>query len=188
MTERKWKLAGIHGIRRFIWHLMQQELGWTTTPYRGAQPVITPQQAPEFNDYGAPYIVYNYSHLPTAEDYFLHREQAVFTVYAADEEDVREVINVLYEYFKAHDDSAKIVNYWLGTLDNAPEYQKYDYKIIRVTSSVGASPADQEGARHSGSISIYYTYTREDRVDYGIGPSMGQGTIDILNPPVESIP
>lgn len=175
MTDRQWKLSGIHGIRRYVWFLMQEELGWSASNYGGAQPVITPQQAPEFNDYGHPYIVYNYSHLPSSEDYFLNREQAIFTVYSGDEEDVREAINVLYAYFKAHDDSAKLLNHWVRTNitgTGSEEYLKYDYKSIRVTSTIGATPADQEAGRHDGSISIHYTYTRDEAIDYGNGPAV----------------
>ena len=178
----KWDLSGIHGIRRFIWSLLQTELGWKTKDYRGANPIVTPSQVQEFNDYGAPYIVYTYAHLPSSTDYYIHEEQAAFIIYAGDEEDIRKTINLLQEYFRAHDASAKLVNGWIqenGSADN----KAFDYKVVRVTSTASSSPAVQEGGRYSGLVSIHYKYVREPRVDFGIEPH--QPTPPEPEPPVE---
>lgn len=184
----KYNLTGIHGIRRYVWHLLETELGWNKSSYRGATPIITPQQSPEFNDFGAPYIVYNYSHAPSGPDFYIDREQAIFTVYSSSELEIRKTINLLYSHFKAHDESAKLVNYWLSKSGSAAN-RNFDYKMIRVTSSVGPRPALQEGGRHEGTISIYYAYTlNEPRVDFGVGPATPEEMILPPEPEPEPTP
>lgn len=166
---KDFKLSGIHPIRRYLWDVIQNELGWETKRYRSAVPLITPQQSPEFNDLGAPYIVYNYAHMPPGTDYYVNREQAIFTIYSGDEAEVRECVNLMYDYFKAHDDSAKLVNKWI--MENGSDaHKRFNYLNIRVTSSLGPRPARQEGGRHEGTVSIHYEYTKEDNIDYGLWP------------------
>lgn len=169
MATDKWKLAGIHGVRRYIWSLLQNELGWKTSDYKGLVPLVTAQQQPEFAELGKPYIVYNYSHVNPGEQFWVGQEMASFEIYSVDEQDVREVINLLEEYFEALDDSAKLLNHWIA-VNGTDENKKYDYKWTRVVSTVGAVPAGQEGGLNSGNIAISYAYTRTSRVDFGVGP------------------
>ena len=101
MTD--YTLSGIHPLRRLMWTLLKSELGWSNTAtsgsppvvhYGGAVPIVTPQQQPELNAGNLPYIVYNYTHQPGDERYWLKEEQATFVIYSGDEEDIRKALNM----------------------------------------------------------------------------------------------
>lgn len=161
---RNYDASGVHAIRMVIWELLKRDLNWNTSRYGGLVPITTPQQAPEFNEKPYPYLVYNYSHQPSGQDFWLNEEQATFVVWSgtADtgDDDIRRVLNLIRDNMKAFDLSASMVNNWIAKSPNSnAEYKKFDYKWIRVVSSVGAGPAQQEGGRQNGVITIRYQYT-----------------------------
>lgn len=175
----KWDLAGVHGVRRWMWQILQAELGWQTSDYGGLVPITTPAQQPQLNDYSGPYIVYNYAEQSAGEDYFIKEEQAAFAIYSANEEDIRRVLNILVAYFGRYDDSAADLNRFLATQYNA-FYKNFDYKNIRVLSTSGANAPTQEGGRQDGLIILRYRYTYDaigvegitrpgrERIDQGV--------------------
>lgn len=160
-VNTKWDLSAAHGIRKYLWDILQRELEWNTSNYGGLVPITTPQQQPEFNNYDAPYIVYNYSHQTGSNDYFLQEEQIAFAIYSGDEKDIRQAINVMQTYLNRRDDSAKDINKYIQNSGTA-ENKRFDYKYVYVLSTNGAQPAVTEGGRGDGLVVIRVGYTYYD--------------------------
>lgn len=153
----KWDLAGAHGVRKYVWHLMETELGWSTANYGGLTPFVTPQQQPELNDYNAPYIVYNYSGGASSDNFWMKQEQMSMSIVSATESDIRKAVNVISAYLERGDESAKDLNEWIA-VNGSPENKKFDYKNIAVVALNSADPATSEGGRYDGLIVIRMRY------------------------------
>ncbi len=179
VTTGKWDLTGVHGLNRFIWSKLQSELGWSASNYGGLTPITVPQQQPEFNNYNAPYVVYNYSHQSTGEDFWMSEEQISYAVYSADEKDIRRFINLMKTYFERRDESAQMVNEYLRgrgevrdttnvvvvpaiAAAGSAENKRFDYKYTHVISTSGAQPAVTEGGRMDGLVILRIAYTYYD--------------------------
>lgn len=168
MTYDKWGLAGIHGINKYVWSLLQSELGWSLTTYGGLVPITVPQQQPEFNAMNAPYIVYGYTKSSRSKDlYVLETETAAYSIYSASEEDIRRVVNLLSTKLNKLDDSADDVNAWLSTIptglqvtNGSQANKEFDYKWIKCMSAQGSQPSIQIGGRFDGAVIIRYEYTQ----------------------------
>lgn len=158
----KWSLSGIHGINKYVWSLLQTELGWTTTPYGGLIPITTPQQQPEFNALNAPYLVYTYAKTTTGEDFLLESETAAYTIFSAKESDIRRVVNLLTAKLNRYDDTADDVNNYIAG-NGSSDHKQFDYKYISVLSAQGPQPSAQEGGRHDGLVLIRFRYTHYDQ-------------------------
>lgn len=169
MTE-SFKVTGAHAIRYTLWQLLQQGLGWDKENYNNMVPIIAPTQSPEFNE-TKPYIVWNYAHQMSSAQYWLRTEQAVFNIYSPDEEDVRDVINLANRYLAQEDVSANLVNTLVQA--GAPaSYKAFDFKWVRVVSTIGATPPDQEGGRSSGTVTLRYQFTEDSSVPT-LWPTLG---------------
>jgi hypothetical protein len=157
------RVAGANIIRLVVWDILRADLNWQAFD-NGLIPIITPDQQPEFNNQSNPYIVYNYMGQASSDtSYWIDEEQATFTVYSQSEEDVRKVVNLFKDNFKAYDESARMVNEWLAySSSSSNEFRKFDFKWIRLVSTMGANPVTEEGGRTSGSATIRYRYTYTD--------------------------
>lgn len=172
MATMNYDASGIHPVRGMLWKLLQTEFGWKKEDYGGLIPVLTPQQQPEMNEIAKPYLVYNYSHQMSDVDYYINEEQATFLIYSgtadSGEDDIRRVINLMREAFKGMDDSARMLNDWIANSpDSNAEFKKFDFKWIRIVSTIGAGPAQEEGGKQSGMVTIRYRYTYTDPANGG---------------------
>lgn len=158
MSNIDWSLSGVHGLNKYVWHLLQTELGWSAGTYSGLIPITTPQQQPEFNAVDAPYIVYTYSKTNTGEDFFLEGEIVAYTIYSADESDIRKVVNLLSAKLNKRDTTAKEANAFLSASGSSAN-KEFDYKWISVTNAQGAQPTDQTGGRMDGLVMVRYAFT-----------------------------
>lgn len=160
MAIDDWELAGVHGLRKYVWHLLETELGWKTSDYGGLTPIITPEQEPELMAFSKPFLVYTYARANTSNLYALETEIAAFTVYATSDRDIVKVVNLLGAKLNKRDETAQELNDFVDSLDG--RYNEFDYKTIRVVGAQGAQPVDQEGGRKDGYISVSLTYTHYD--------------------------
>ena len=154
----EWDYSAVHGLNKYIWAKLQEELGWSASNYGGLTPITTPQQQPEFNSYNAPYIVYGYSPQGTGPNWLLKGEIVAYTIFSSSSADIRQAVNVLEAILNRFDESAKDVNTYIknnGSTDN----KAFDYKSIRMISAKGPEPSISEGGRQDGNVLIGITYT-----------------------------
>lgn len=158
----KWDLTGVHALNRFLWSKLQSDLEWNSANYGGLIPIVVPQQQPEFNNYNAPYVVYNYTHQTGGEDFWLQEEQISYAIYSANEKEIRQFINLMKTYFERRDESAALINNWILTPGNTnvdARHKRFDYKYTYVISTSGAQPAVTEGGRMDGLVILRIAYT-----------------------------
>lgn len=151
-------LSAVHVINKFLWSELQTGLGWNTTTYNGLIPITGPGQEPEFNQIDAPYIVYNYT-IQGLQDTMLKQEQIVYSIYSADESDIRSFINMITDLLDREDDSASDINLYVDSLGSSSPYHNFDIKWTRVTTSSGSSAPYQEGGRMDGVVVVRVCYT-----------------------------
>lgn len=163
---RDYKLSAVHGLRSYMWRLLQDELGWTLDDYADANgtkyvPIITPEQDKIFNAIDKPYIVYSFSRGATSNAWFVENEMGAFTVYSSNADDIREVLNMFQTKFNRRDDSAYDLNEYVQK-NLADKYKVFDYKTLWVSTVQGPQPATEEGGRRDGYMTINMNYTQQE--------------------------
>jgi hypothetical protein len=163
-------LNGVHGANHYLWANLKDKLGWSESDYNGLVPITPVQQQPEFIGFNKPFLVYAYSIDPIGVSSWEKSETASYSIFSSDEEDIRECINLMVKLFKDYDKSADDLNRYVS--ENLSEgYQKFDYKYIRIAGGSGSQPAEQEGGRMDGLVTVNYVYTMWDHSDsagYGL--------------------
>lgn len=160
MTD--YNLTGVTGLLAYLW-VELQDIGWTEV--NGAIPFHYAQQDPELMT-ANPFLVYNWNFVGQDVTFETIKEQAIFIVYHQDRGIVGQAVNLIANLFKRYDWSAQDVNDFIdGT--SSDELKKFDYKQIKLVTANGPNPAESEGGRHEGIVSISYEYTR-DLDDRGI--------------------
>lgn len=163
MVSDDWKRAGAHAVRKYIWHLLQQELGWSSDNYGGLTPITTPEQQPEFNNFSSPYIVYSFSRMSTTSLWSLEGEVMALTVFSQSGTAIDEVVNLLGSKLNKRDETAKEINQFLSSSEPADSfYRNFDFKSFSVTGAQGPQAVTTEGGRRDGYITISFTYTLYD--------------------------
>lgn len=154
----KWDYTGVHGLNKYIWKRIQDELGWSAADYGNMTPITTPQQQPEFNAFDKPYIVYGYTLQGTNTLFPVQGEVVTYTIFSTQSADIRKAVNLINSALNRFDESARDVNNYLyanGSDDN----KAFDYKFIRVNQATGPEPAVTEGGRQDGSVIVSMEYT-----------------------------
>lgn len=164
--SRDYRLSAVHGLRSYMWRLLQDELDWSLDNYADANgtkyvPIVTPQQEKIFNAMDHPYIVYSFSRGATTSAWFVENEVGAFSIFSSDEEDIRKAINMFQTKFNRRDDSAFDLNEYVQTKlgDN---YRVFDYKTLWVSNVQGPQPTTEEGGRRDGLITINMNYTQSE--------------------------
>lgn len=157
------ELNAVHGANRYLWANLKAELGWTESDYNGLVPITPVQQQPEFIGFNKPFLVYAYSVDPVGTSTWEKSETASYSIFSSDEQDIRECINVMIKLFKDYDKSADDLNKYIASLSS--KYSKFDYKYIRIAGAAGSQPAEQEGGRMDGLVTVNYVYTTWDHSD-----------------------
>lgn len=175
MTLTKWDLMATHGLRQYIWSLLQSELGWSLSNYHDPVknvdyvPIVAAEQQPEMNQFEAPYLVYAYSKKMSGNLHVIEGEVAAFVVYAKTTTEINQVLNLLAAKFDRRDESAQNLNKWLKTSGLDQQYKNFDYKTMWVSGFQGPQPALETGGRRDGSITINITYTHYNTAAGGNG-------------------
>lgn len=154
----KWDISGTPGVNKWFWSLINTELGWETTDYRGLTPIVPSEQQPEMNDFGKPYVVYSAAIQATNTMYLVQEEQIAYTIYSEDQLSIRQAVNLGYNYMNRYDDAAKDLNRYLSVW-GSPADKKFDYKYLRVLTATMPDASDEEGGIQSGMLIIRACYT-----------------------------
>jgi|ERR1044072_1047833 hypothetical protein len=154
----KWDYTGVHGLNKYIWKRIQDELGWVTSDYGGLTPITTPQQQPEFNAFDKPYIVYGYTLQGTNTLFPVQGEVVTYTVFSTQSADIRKAVNLINSALNRFDESARDVNNYIAA-NGSDDNKAFDYKFIRVNQATGPEPAVTEGGRQDGSVIVSMEYT-----------------------------
>jgi hypothetical protein len=155
-----YELNAVHAANHYLWSKMQSELGLSTANYNGLVPITVAQQQPEFTAFNKPFLVYSYTVDPIGTSSWDKSETCAYSIFSADEADIRKIINLMVSLFKDYDESADRLNTYVSGLDD--RYKVFDFKYTRIGSASGSQPAEQEGGRMDGLVIVNYTYTTWD--------------------------
>lgn len=159
MTIGKWDLSGVHGLNKYVWELLKDELGWSTVDYGGLTPITTPEQQPEFNAFDKPFIVYSFAKKMGGNNYLIESEIASYTIYSQHSMDILRVLTMLDAKLDKRDETAEELNAFISASTLDPEYKKFDYKTLWISGIQGPQPVTEEGGRRDGLINVNMNYT-----------------------------
>jgi hypothetical protein len=120
------------------------------------QPIIPAQQVPEFNNMlpGKTYIIYDVSQSHGSTQWWMSEDVITFDVVSRDPSEIQTIINLITDFFRRYDDSAKDVN--LSLISTSP----YRYHYFKVESADPVQAFANEGGFMNGMISVRYAYSR----------------------------
>lgn len=153
MTDTQ--VNAVHIINRYVFDILRDNVGIARADYGGKTPIIPSQQVPEINQYNKPFLVYGFSEAATGEIYFVRDGTVAYAVYAVEDRDIVKILNVLTEVFSRQDDAARDLNNYKGANS---AFKDTIFMYLNVAMVEGPSPADMEGGRQSGIITINYCY------------------------------
>lgn len=163
MEASDWGKAGSHAVRKYVWAMLQQELGWDKANYGGLTPITTPEQQPEFNNFNAPYIVYAFARASTGNLWNLEGEIMTMTIFSQKGSDIDAVVNMLGSKLNKRDETAKDINKFISTTEASGSfYRNFDFKSFTVTGAQGPQAVTTEGGRRDGYITTSFIYTLYD--------------------------
>ncbi len=142
-------------INRYVYDVLRGAIGWNRSTYGGKTPIIPSQQVPEFTAYNAPFLVYGWSEAASGDLGFLRTGTVAYAIYDLDDRVIIKVIDALIETFSRWDVAAEDVNTYKASNVAFGDFLFTTFSIGLVE---GPSPADQEGGRRSGVVTIRYDY------------------------------
>jgi len=119
-------------------------------------PVIPAQQIPEFNNLipGQTYLIYDYEEMPTQENWWISNQIITYSIVSPNYDKITQVMAMLKDLFRRHDDSAKDLNRYSGVSGI------YDFHYITIDSSTSPQHFSNEGGFMMGEIKLYVSYAR----------------------------
>lgn len=126
----------------------------------GLQPIFPSQEPPEVANTKSSFITYSFSTVPSFDLYCESIDTIAYNISAATNSLALKLYNGLFDIIKGEDDLASAVNKYIYveyTSSFAEEI--YDFKNVRIISSTGPGPADEEGGRIYAQIVVSSRYT-----------------------------
>lgn len=174
----RYDLSAVHVYNKFLWAKIKEEFPYMIeTNYKGLIPVIPTNQVPVFNDLpsGHPFVVYTYSDAGYDLEFYAAVQQITYVVYSDKEAQLRNLGNFIVDISRRWDWTAEEVNDFIPTITNKSgdvDDHKFDFKYVRVVSTIGPEPADTENGRQATAIVLRVCYTIDDRQTIGPGKGM----------------
>lgn len=149
-----------YALNSYVWKLLEANLGWEKSSYKGATPIIPTAQQPELMETGNTFLVYGSAVHPAEHLYALRRESVSYVIYGPSSTEVNKVINLLVDTFERQDEAAADVNDWLDAEAEGRGYARnISFGTIREVLTERAEPADEEGGYVAGTIMLELKYT-----------------------------
>lgn len=160
MTDYKQNARSI--INSFLWENLKSSNILDEDQYRpdnftkSVIPVIPSQELPEFNNLmpDLPYIVYDYEVEGYDDDWWICKENMLYTVIANEVSKVVEITELMIDLFRRVDESGKDLQNF-NPKDNLIRF--YTVSLMNVS---GPAPVELEGGRVAATVEICYKYSR----------------------------
>src|SRR5574338_142876 len=142
-------------INRYTYDVLKGAIGWDRANYNGKTPIIPSQQLPEFTAYNKPFLVYGWSESGSHDLGFIRTGTMAYAIYDLDDRIIIKIIDALVTTFSRWDETAEDVNIYKSS-NNA--FGDFLFTTFSIGLVEGPTPADQEGGRRSGVVTIRYDY------------------------------
>jgi hypothetical protein len=139
-------------INGFLWESLKEDNILSADDYRpdgftkALVPIVPLQEIPEFNNLltDKTYITYDYEVEGYGDQWWICEERMLYTIISTNISKISEVTEFMIDLFRRLDDSGKDIKFY----------------SIGLSSASAPAPFDQEGGRMSGSVEIFYKYSR----------------------------
>lgn len=152
-----------YAMKSYVWKLLQVNLGWKSSDYQGAIPIIPNAQQPEFVRMGKPFLTYGSADQPVGHLYVHRTASLAYNIYSTKPDEVVKTVNLLTETLSRQDDSAKDINEWL---DKEAAGRNVDRNVwitsTRTMMSETPEPTDAEGGLVAGYVLLTVQYIMDD--------------------------
>lgn len=140
---------GMYAINSYTWKLLQANMGWTSSNYKGARPIIPSAQQPEFMEIGKSFIVYTSMITPAPDLWMVTSETLAYTIYSKSTTEADHIANILYDTFKRQDEAARDVNEWIDTERAGSKLREVSFTNIRATMTDKSNAKDEESGYYN---------------------------------------
>ena len=146
----------VNVLNLYLWEALKANLGMLETDYGtpGKIPIIPAGQEPDFTNIDKPFLVYGFSEDYGSEHGALRSGTLTYAIYSSSVASINSILNVLTTVL-AEDDTARRANGW-SSRNSA--LIGVTFTNIRIIFGEGAAPADQEGGREMGTLTIGYDF------------------------------
>jgi hypothetical protein len=145
-------------LNSYVLHLLVEE-EMIPTGYSWS-PIIPAQQDQELMSMNPekPFIVYDVRTPQIGVDWFMYENMISYVVYSSDAAEANRLVNWFVDVFRRFDQSAEDVNTWLRS-GTDERLKKFNFHQINVAAAVPVEPAENEGGRYSGFVSLRYSFS-----------------------------
>jgi hypothetical protein len=148
----------IYDVSKYIWNQIKSNGILMENDYiadgfdQSLIPIVPAQQIPEFNNLlpGQTYLIYDYEEMPGQENWWISNQLMTYTIVSPNYDTITQVMALLKDLFRRHDDSAKDLNKY----SDISGY--YDFHYISVDSSVSPQHFASEGGFMMGEVKLMY--------------------------------
>lgn len=174
----------VHAVNKYLWHRLSDEASAyegdrpgesILSRYNNIVPIVPVEEVPDLMQAidsqpgvgSRPYIVYAWNRVNSqGAAWYLKTHQIAYAVRSADDDKMRQTINLFEQEFQDQDRAALRLNAYLGSLPEASPLKRFQFKYLNISSLGGQLPAEVENGVSESLITVSATFTGQD-VYYG---------------------
>jgi hypothetical protein len=148
------RVAPVNILNLYAWQVLKANTAMVESDYNGKIPIIPGGSDPDFTNVNKPYITYGAAEDPSSSDSAVRGGTLVYAIYSDSVGDINEISNILVTAFERRDEAARDVNLWSSS---QPALIGVRFTTVYVAFAEGAGPADQEGGRETGTLTLRFS-------------------------------
>lgn len=161
----------VHAVNRYLWSRIEAHGILSRDNYNGLTPIVPVEETPDLLTIidaqpgvgSHPYIVYAWNKLNNnGSEWYLKTHQIAYAVRSADDDKLRQLINLFEQEFQDLDRAALRVNQFLGGLPAGNVLKSYQFKHISLSTLGGGLPAEAENGVSESLITVSATFIGQD--------------------------
>lgn len=170
--------APVHAINSYLWSKAGNETGGEgiliRDNYKGAGmtkgliPIVPVEEAPDLITIiegtsgiaSYPYMVFTWSRTNTGPEWYLKTHQIAYSIRAADEKKLGQLVNLFSREFESYDKAAQKVNaYMAGLSASFNPIKRFKFKYINIQTLGGGLPSESENGVSEALVTLSATFT-----------------------------
>lgn len=152
-------------LNLYVWEILKKNTDMDVGDYNGKIPIIPGGQDPDLNAFDKPFIVYGAADDPSSSNGTMRSGTLVYAVYSDSVSDINRIINIVTTALEERDVAARRINAWTSK-NSALIGVRFTSTYIAFGEAAG--PADQEGGREVGTLTIRYSCITNYAVDLNV--------------------
>ena len=157
--------SAVNLINLYAWAVLQKNTDMDTGDYGGKIPIIPGGQDPDLNAFNKPFIVYGAAEDASSDNGTVRSGTVVYAIYSDSVSEINKIQNILVTTFEQRDVAARRINAW--TSKNSA-FIGIRFTSVNIAFAESAGPADQEGGREVGTLTLRYSCVTNYAVDLNV--------------------